>query len=203
MEQPHVGILAYGSLIDDLGPDLTPLKVGPPVTTTTPFPVEFARSSASRDGAPTLVPFDDGRPVAAVIQEVKATIPDATNFLYWRERHLPQGSPDRRPYRRPKPVTKNSIVIKQRASVSGFSIVLYTAIGANISPLTPVRLASLAIASAKQGAGGKNPPEDGISYLINAKKHGIVTNLSGTYEQEILRQTSTKTLEGAWQSCRK
>ena len=81
MEQPRVGILAYGSLIDDLGPDLTPLKVGPPVKTTTPFCVEFARSSRSRDDAPTLVPFENRRRVAAVIHEVKTTIADATNFL--------------------------------------------------------------------------------------------------------------------------
>ena len=108
MEQPRVGILAYGSLIDDLGPDLTPLKVGPPVKTTTPFCVEFARSSRSRDHAPTLVPVENGRRVAAVIHEVKTTIAYATNFLYWRERHLPQGSPQRRPYRQPNPVTVNS-----------------------------------------------------------------------------------------------
>ena len=93
--------------------------------------------------------------------------------MHWRERHLPQGSPQRRPYRQPNSVTVNSILIEQWLNVHGFDVVLYTRIGANISP-TPAHLASLAIASAKQGAG----------------------------EQEILRQTGTKTLKEVWQYCR-
>jgi hypothetical protein len=47
----------------------------------------------------------------------------------------------------------------------------------------------------------RNPdvPEgnDGISYLINAKKAGIVTPLSGDYEKEILRLSGTASLEEA------
>lgn len=202
MKQPRVGILAYGSLIDDLGPDLTPLKVGSPVKTETPFYVEFARSSKSRDGAPTLIPVETGRRVAAMIQEVNTTPQGATNFLYWREKHLPQGSPDRTSYRRPNPVNMNSILIEQWPNAPGFDVVLYTKIGTNIPSDAPTLLAFLAIASAIREAGGRKPPEDGIWYLIKAKQHGIRTDLSLAYEQEILRLTGKKTLDEAWEYCR-
>jgi cation transport regulator ChaC len=57
----RVGILAYGSLIDDPGSEIagaTAYIVNDAVTT--PSKVEFARSSNSRAGAPTLVPVDSG-----------------------------------------------------------------------------------------------------------------------------------------------
>jgi hypothetical protein len=38
---------------------------------------------------------------------------------------------------------------------------------------------------------------DGISYLMNAKKAGIVTPLSPDYEKEILKLTGTASLEQA------
>jgi len=54
----------------------------------TPFPVEFARTSSSRDGAPTLVPVErDGSPVRAVIfaldSEVMAS--EGADLLWRRE----------------------------------------------------------------------------------------------------------------------
>jgi len=44
--------------------------------------------------------------------------------------------------------------------------------------------------------------KDGISYLIAAKKNGIVTPLSADYEREILRQTGTDNLEAALQAAK-
>jgi hypothetical protein len=38
---------------------------------------------------------------------------------------------------------------------------------------------------------------DGISYLMNAKKAGIVTPLSADYEKEIRKLTGTSSLESA------
>jgi hypothetical protein len=38
---------------------------------------------------------------------------------------------------------------------------------------------------------------DGISYLLDAKRNGIVTPLSAPYELEILRRTETTTLGDA------
>jgi hypothetical protein len=47
-----IGILAYGLLIFDPGIEIEPLIVQR-ITTLTPFPVEYARISRTRDGAPT------------------------------------------------------------------------------------------------------------------------------------------------------
>jgi hypothetical protein len=55
------------------------------------------------------------------------------------------------------------------------------------------RLAELAIKSAHS----QRPGRDGISYLIAAKRNGIVTPLSGAYEQEILRRTAARDLDEA------
>lgn len=55
-----VGILAYGSLIEEPGVEIEPLIVERQQGIETPFPVEFARSSDTRQGAPTLVPVDQG-----------------------------------------------------------------------------------------------------------------------------------------------
>jgi hypothetical protein len=39
--------------------------------------------------------------------------------------------------------------------------------------------------------------EDGISYLMNATKAGIITPLSADYEKEILKLTGTASLKEA------
>ncbi len=54
-----VGILAYGSLIDDPGAEIEPVILRR-IDCRTPFKVEFARASESRKGGPTLVPYDIG-----------------------------------------------------------------------------------------------------------------------------------------------
>lgn len=61
-----IGILAYGSLISDLGTEIGPLIVRQ-ISTTTPFPVEYARLSQTRGGAPTVVPHSFGNPVKAEV----------------------------------------------------------------------------------------------------------------------------------------
>jgi len=60
-----IGILAYGSLIIDPGPEIGPLIVRR-ITTVTPFVVEYARLSRTRGGAPTLVPHSSALPVKKV-----------------------------------------------------------------------------------------------------------------------------------------
>ena len=63
-----VGIIAFGSLIDDPGTELEAAIVGRKPGVMTPFRVEFARSSVKRGGAPTLVPVTKGgSPVPATI----------------------------------------------------------------------------------------------------------------------------------------
>jgi hypothetical protein len=79
-----VGILAYGSLICEPGPEIEPV-IARRISCQTPFKVEFARTSKTRKGGPTLVPCDDGSQVAAQILVVQLPLKDATDRLYRRE----------------------------------------------------------------------------------------------------------------------
>lgn len=53
--QYPIGILAYGSLINNPGDELAPLIIER-IPCMTPFNVEYARLSLTRDNAPTLIP---------------------------------------------------------------------------------------------------------------------------------------------------
>ena len=57
-----IAILAYGSLIDEPGEELENCIVNRLGPILTPFKVEYARSSRTRGGAPTLVPVDRSTP---------------------------------------------------------------------------------------------------------------------------------------------
>ena len=193
--KPTVGILAYGSLIDDPGDELTPHISRIIRDVVTPFSVEFARKSSSRGDAPTLVPHDDGAPVRATILVVEASADHASNMLWRRETRntdvtlcYPGARPDR----------PDAVRVERIADLADVDLVLYTAISANVTPLTPMHLAELAVASVARAKSGL----DGISYLIAAKSNGIATPLSPAYEAKILRMTVTDSLEQALASLR-
>lgn len=196
----RVGILAYGSLIPEPGEEIELLIVDRIQGVQTPFSVEFARKSLKRDGAPTLVPVDDGGlPVRATILVLKEgmTVNRARNVL-WRRETGKIGSEQR--YSPPDTLTTNTVLIEELTALAGVDVVLYTRIGANIQELNANKLAQLAIASAKASAGGNR--RDGVSYLIGAKNDGISTPLITHYEEAILRKTDTSSLQDAWSWCR-
>jgi hypothetical protein len=84
--EPTLGILAFGSLIDDPGAEIEAALVGRKLNVPTPFGVEFARSSTKREGAPTLVPLEQGgAPVLAQIILVNVTEQEAKDRLWRRE----------------------------------------------------------------------------------------------------------------------
>lgn len=189
-----VGILAYGSLIGDPGRELLPATTER-IRCITPFPVEFARSSQSRKGAPTIVPFDTGGEVAAEILVVSLSAVDATHMLYRRELHA-VGS--EKLYQVPKFRSPNTVTVERLEDFHGVRTVLFTSIGANIVGPTPEKLAALAITSAKALLDGR----DGISYLIAALAAGIETPLTPSYRDAILRLTGTEDLPSALQKLR-
>jgi hypothetical protein len=193
----RTGVLAYGSLIDDAGE--IDAVTSDRIPARTPFRVEFARSSQSRDGAPTLVPVaDGGAEVAAeiLVLEEQVSLSAAADMLYRREINQ-AGSTTQ--YQRKSNPGPDDVVIKQLAPFDSVDVVLYTAIDRNIEPLTASELARLAIASARGASGSEK--RDGISYLIACKRHEITTLLSDQYEAEILAQTGTSSLEDAWTAC--
>ena len=191
----HLGILAYGSLIEEPGKEIKPIIRERISGVETPFCIEFARSSAKRDGAPTVIPTESGGArVQATILVLEENISvERAQDLLWR-RETGTESPDTH-YKKPANPTPNRMVIEELAHFARVETVLYTKLGSNITDLAPENLAELAIKSAQGNAGSKN--EDGISYLISLKRQRIVTPLMPAYEEAILKKTNTRTLEDA------
>jgi len=190
-----VGILAYGSLIEDPGKEICPLIIERIKDIETPFPVEFARSSKSRGGAPTLIPFENGSQVMAVILVLKhsVSVSDAKDLMWRREtRRMGTGMK----YSPPPNPGVNHVIVKEITDLGGIDHVLYTRIGSNIKHLKPDHLADLAICSARGKAGDEK--KDGINYLLSVKRRGIITSLSYEYEQRILKDTGASSLENAF-----
>lgn len=178
----RIGILAYGSLITDPGEELRAITIATIRDILTPFPVEYARSSRGREGAPTLVPVDHGgAKVKAWIYEVDADLNTACDVLYRREINA-VGS--RKSYTPPEPGDPKRVSIERHIGLGGLHVVLSTRLSQSITPLTAERLAELAIESARKLTDGR----DGISYLINATRSGIETPLSAAYAKEIMRR---------------
>jgi cation transport regulator ChaC len=194
----RIGILAYGSLISDPGDDIRSATIDTMNGIVTPFKVEFARSSRSRKGAPTLVPVEDGgAQVNAVIFVLNVSQEEARNRLWRRETRITDVT---RVYKEAKNPTVNTVVIEPLTHFKemGVDIVLSTRIGANIADLTPQSLAALAIESAQALNNGR----DGISYLMRAKENGVRTLLSVPYEEEIKRKLDAADLEEALRKAR-
>ena len=188
---PSLGILAYGSLIDDPGSELMAATIEIFRDVETPFPVEFARSSRTRGGGPTLVPVaEGGRRVRGAIIVLDATAEAGADMLWRRETRAKDGS---RGYVAPVPGETGRVRVERIEHLGGVDLALYTSIDPNIVPLTASRLADLAIESVSHA----EPGMDGISYLIAATRNGIVTGLSDEYASEILVRAGATSLEHA------
>ncbi|WP_281992822.1 hypothetical protein [Sulfitobacter geojensis] len=190
-ETKSVGILAYGSLISTPGEEIEKACAYTICDVMTPFHIEFARSSRGRGGAPTLVPVTEGGAhVKGRVFVMKTSETVAADILYRRE--IDKVGTDRK-YTRPEKVDDKKVLVERLTNFAGLDVVLYTQIAPTIDPLTAERLADVAIESVGKAASGR----DGISYLIAAKKFGIVTALSQAYEDEILLKTKCVTLSDA------
>jgi hypothetical protein len=188
----EVGILAYGSLIGDPGPELSPV-VTDRIPCRTPFNIEFARSSDSRSGAPTLVPYPSGSPVEATILVVQLSVEEATHRLYRREMH--NFSPTKR-YVEPAVDATGKVRVRTLTAFHGVSSVLYTDLDANIAAPSAIELARLAIKSVRT-AKEEKLGDNGIAYLRDAISHGIRTPLTASYERKLLDLTGGVDLDNA------
>lgn len=188
-----VGILAFGSLISDPGPEI-PLLICKHLEVPTPFSVEFGRySGKTRGGAPTLVPVTKGgAPVNATIFVLKSGVTEceAVDMLWRREIRTKNKN---RTYQARR--TRNAVRVKALRGFAGLDVVLYTDFYASgkIRQPKPTNLARSAIESARTAADGN----DGISYLIDVRSTGVETPLSEAYAEEIMKQTKTASLEEA------
>jgi hypothetical protein len=187
-----MGVLAFGSLINDPGSELLGAEVQR-ISVRTPFPVGFARYSRSRRGAPTLVPVSKGG--CRIKAQVIVLSPDtcferAADMLWRRETHRVCSGKGYHPQH-----IRNAVRIKVINGLGGVNKVLYTDFYAvsKIRAPKPITLARRAILSARSARDGK----DGITYLSDAKRCGIRTPLMKQYELEILRLTGTCSLREA------
>jgi hypothetical protein len=189
--EESLGILAFGSLIDNPGDEIDAALVGRKRNVLTPFGVEFARQSTKRGGAPTLVPVQrGGSPVRAQILIVNVSEQEAKDRL-WRREINKVGSGGHYIHRtNPGP---NTLIIDRYEDLENVKGVLAARFPATIEPLNAGRLAELAIESARRERTGR----DGITYLIDAKRNGIRTLLSDQYEQEVLFRAQARDLAEA------
>jgi hypothetical protein len=187
-----IGILAFGSIAEEPGEELA-TAITWRIEVETPFAVEFARSSRTRDGAPTLVPVSEGGAhvlASVLVLDDSVTAADARAMLYRREtgRLNEIGASSRATW------------IAELPGFVGTSTCLYTALQPNIRPLTAEKLAELAVDSAAASAGAEY--RDGISYLQQQKRRGVVTPLMPAYERAVLARTGACDLDGAWERAR-
>ncbi|MGI9050385.1 MAG: hypothetical protein ACR2GU_13600 [Rubrobacteraceae bacterium] len=188
-----VGILAYGSLSDDPGKEISPLIVGRIRDTRTPFLVEFARRSRTRDGAPTLAPVSEGGDsvkASVLVLEEYVSEGEATDML-WRRETRREGSDEG--YEATANPSPNTMLVRRLEDFEGVDVVLYAEIRANIQNLNPRKLAELAVCRSRAGREGR----DGIAYLIGVKKNGVEMPMMPEYEREILRITGSESLGDA------
>jgi hypothetical protein len=191
----RVGILAYGSLLEEPGGELAPRIVGRIPGTPTPFRIEFFRASPMRGGAPTVVPVENAgasvRGTVLVLDE-GVSIEHARDLL-WRRETRREGTAQR--YREPVGTDPNQMLAVELPDFAGMDVVLYARFGPTLSDPTPEELAELAVRSVGTDAGRKGL--DGISYLLCLKRQGILTPLMPAYERAILEKTSAASLEDA------
>lgn len=185
-----IGILAYGSLIDNPGKEIEPLIIER-IECTTPFKVEYARKSKKRDFGPTLIPTENiGKKVKAIILVLKdETDLNFAKSILWRretgknEEYVHSDNP-----------TVNKVQVKIINKLETIETVLYTSIGKNIDgDINPNKLSDLALKSILKDAGKRG--EDGVRYLLDNKKNGIITEFSEQYEKLILKKTECESLQ--------
>lgn len=196
----RVGILAYGSLIEEPGKEIEPLIRQRIERIETPFSIEFARSSSTRDGAPTVIPIENGgsRVLATILVLDDGVALEKAQDLLWR-RETRNECTDKH-YTPPSKPNPNKMMVAKLDNFEGLDVVLYTKLGPNITDANAVKLAELAVRSAKAEAGRTG--RDGIRYLLSVKRQGISTPLMADYEREILRMTGASSLGDALSRCR-
>jgi hypothetical protein len=191
-----IGILAYGSVINDPGAELFEVIKEKHVDILTPFNIEFARKSSKRANAPTLTVVKNGgssaRCAIFVLKDGLSQYKVAD--LLWRRETRKTGTDEH--YLSGNAVN-SEIKIKTISSYLGFDALLYAAPVQNIPIPTASLLADLAINSAYNQDIAKMH-KDGISYLLDIISLKIATPLMTQYEEEILKRTDSIDLVQAY-----
>ena len=192
----NIAVLAYGSLIDEPGEELNDIIAGVE-DTVTPFEVEFARLSKTRSNAPTLIPVSAGAgaQVHAKLLLIRDGIAlDTVKSILWRRETRTKDKNS--VYKEPDRTKRDAVRVEVIENFQEVAQVVYTAIPSNMGAMTgPQYLAHFAIESILLEAGEQH--KDGLRYLRDCKRNGIVTKHSAAYEAELLSQTHTANLDEA------
>lgn len=188
-----IGILAFGSLIDDPGEELQSFIVERKGGVITPFNIEYGRKSSKRGNAPTLIPVSNGgQKVEATLLILKEglTLDEVKDMLYRRETN---NVGTNRIYTKRNQPNPNQLVIQEHTDLNDVQIYLTANYGCNLKEITPDILADLAIQSfnSKEVERGR----DGISYLNNNINNKIITPLTEGYRSAILKKMMANNLE--------
>ena len=201
-----IGILAYGSLLQNPGQEIAPC-ITERIPAMTPFAIEYARSSQGRSGAPTLVPVSQsiGKPVTGqiFILDSRVSLVEAYNILYRREINrigdrtcIYNDSEQRK--------KKNGVLVEQVKEFCNTSVVLYASLKPNLPEILREdvshnekvkKLAHLAMDSINIETFASQC--DGIQYLADNLAFHIITPLSLSYKEYILKQTGASSLPEA------
>jgi len=171
--------------------------------------VEYARKSATRDDAPTLVPVDQrsGNPVKAslLILRPDASLQEAKDQLYRRETNRVGNMAivyDDAHQRQRRQQGHDAVLIEDLGEpLGGAETVIFASLQANIPIILrgdesdeakAQALAQLATSSVTQNTFPKR--RDGIAYLEDAIAAGIRTRLTDAYKNAILRVTDSPNL---------
>ena len=215
IKKKAVGILAYGSLISDPGEKFKQNRIGTIYDVDTRFRVEFARKSGTevskpgkimRGGAPTLVPFKEGKNVKGQVLVVDMCLLDAAKELLIRETRKEKIDDlsedcitelDVENIKWKEENKKDSIVRVMKIPFEWPENVLVTWIDDNMK-LTDISdtkaRAELLACNAISSVYKASRRCDGITYLNDAIGNGIETALSLAYRDEILNVTKSKNL---------
>jgi cation transport regulator ChaC len=173
----NLAIFAYGSLLSDPGEKIA-ARIIARVPYPSPWPIEYARRATMRGHGPTLVIHETGGIVQGQLLvldlEAKA-LEELREWLWERE-----GRPPRE---------------RLKAMECGrFGCVLYCDLESTLrdEEINPDSLAAFAIASVRQ-----SPARNAIRYLAQNIEQGIITPLTCTYHDAILRLTGTIDLREA------
>jgi len=175
--EDNIGIFAYGSLLTDPGREIDPHVIHR-IQCESPWPVEYARRSESRGGAPTLIIHPKGSKVKGAILVLDLKRGEEARVREWLR--VREGRTSRE--------TVKSM------ELNGLKVVLYADLPANIpdEKLTPEYLADCALASVPSLL-----DRNGIAYLADNLAKEIRTPLTDAYSSAILRKTRSADLREA------
>ena len=177
-----LAVYGYGSVLVDAGPELQPLILDR-IPFPSPRPVEYARLSKSRGGAPAVAFYDGGGIVTGQI--LVLDLPDTDE-----KRDKVMHSLWRREGRPPWAAIRTM-------SAAGIQTVIYADLEANMPNPNPKLMADFAINSVAKCAELGDIDKNGIRYLRDNIAIGVITPLTEAYQEALLTKLRAKDLSQA------